>query len=157
MWFGRREVDPEIGAVMHWLGQRGLVARDGLDPATWAKAARGTDYRDLALATKGGLPCAVPSHLYVYGGAGVETAAGDMADRLELPLDEIVAEDGLTRVRSGARWDTYEGEGLALLLAIASDWVDAHHTLVTDGPRVALVHRDIEDEARAVIAALPLG
>lgn len=154
MWFTPKEVSPEVGAVMHWLGQRGLIARDGLRPAAWAKAARGTDYRDLALARKGGAPCAVPSHLYEYGGGEIPSCVGEMADRLDLPIDEATATPGGVRLRSGTTWIEETGSGFDLLVSVATHWVDARHVLLTAGPLIALVHRDIEDEARQVLGQI---
>lgn len=152
MWFRKKLIDDQTAATMHWLGQRGIVARPGVSPEQWAKAATdSTDYQCLMAAHKKG-PCATFELCFIDRDAPLDQRVHAMADALQLPIDEVKATDPL-QVRSGPSWDSYDITS-DVLIQVARSFVDPMHTILSSGPYLVLIHRDVEEEARTLLSTL---
>lgn len=151
MWWRKRQSTPEIDANIHWLGQRGLVKDPEISTSDWLKAASGTDPEDLALATIKSRPCVIPSLSYTLDDRPVVDQVGDMADRLQLPIDEA-RDDASLAIRTGSTWiDIPGGSPLEVLHRCAIEFVDHLHVVLATDSTLALVHRDVEADARQIL------
>lgn len=150
--------DPVIDARIHWLASRGLMVRDGITVEEWIGAADDpTDPVSLAGAQMNGEPCVQPHPMVSISGTDLQMVH-DLADGLELPIDEVEVSGGDLRIRSASTHLTFPLGGqdlLEVLRDVAAEFVDSAHVLLKRGSTFAIVHRDIAAQAEAALHALP--
>lgn len=151
LWWRKKEELPEpvpieVDAQIDWLGKRGLGPAPGVGRREWMEAAEDpTDPFSLAAATIDGRPCAAPSVSFTAAGEPAQLI-DDMADALDLPIDEVSVDGATLTVRSARQFFTYDITDPAdLAEAVARDFVDAGHVLHRDGDTLAIVHRDLSE------------
>lgn len=113
LWWRKKEELPEpvpieVDAQIDWLGKRGLGPAPALSRREWMEAADDpTDPFSLAEARIGGRLCVAPNLTFT---ATVQPPQliDDMADALDLPIDEASVEGGTLTVRSAQQFFTYE-------------------------------------------------
>ncbi|WP_182171596.1 hypothetical protein [Flaviflexus equikiangi] len=143
--------DPAIDAHIHWLGMRGLVARDGLTREEWIAAAGDpSDPMSLADALTSGRPCAVPIGVTVTGTDLVRDIEL-LADGLGLPIDDVTLTDSTLLIRSGTTRSALDASGPNVLSQVASMFVDAVHVLLVEGRTFAVVHGDVAEQAERAL------
>lgn len=149
-------IDPVIDAQIHWLQSRGLVLKDNVMTEEWiAVAADPTDPMSLAEARVDGSLCVEPSPVVSLEGDNLEQLVHDMADGLELPIDEAdVDSSGSLNVRAAnahLSTDTVGRDHLEILTEVASEFVDSAHVLLAQARTLAIVHRDVAEQAETAL------
>ncbi|MDO5724113.1 MAG: hypothetical protein Q4P33_06940 [Flaviflexus sp.] len=149
LWWRKKEELPEpvpieVDAQIDWLGKRGLGPAPGLSRREWMAAAEDpTDPFSLAEATIDGRPCASPNLIFAATGEP-PTLIENMAEALDLPIDEATVDGGILTVRSARQFFTYEITNASdLAEQVARDFVDAGHILRREGHLLAIMHRDV--------------
>lgn len=113
LWWRKKEELPEpvpieVDAQIDWLGKRGLGPAPGLSRREWMEAADDpTDPFSLAEARIDGRLCVAPN-LTFTATVPPPQLIEDMADALDLPIDEASVEGGTLTVRSAQQFFTYE-------------------------------------------------
>lgn len=154
--------DPVIDAQIHWLAQRGLKKAATVTREEWIGAA--TDPTDpFSLATaRTSRPCVTPNPAVTITAANLVDAVEEMADGLELPIDDVTVEGDALLIRSGTSHYSFEltspktGEERqhhAILEDVARTFVDSAHVLHRVDVTYAIVHRDIAEIALDVMKA----
>lgn len=172
LWWRKKEELPEpvpieVDAQIDWLGKRGLGPASGVSRREWMEAADDpTDPFSLAEATIDGRLCVAPNLTFTATEQPPQLIE-DLADALDLPIDEATVAGGTLTVRSAQQFFTYEiddlaepegsagmaqpydsgsGSGFAdLAEKVARDFIDAGHLLYRNGDTLAIVHRDLAE------------
>ncbi|WP_182353122.1 hypothetical protein [Flaviflexus huanghaiensis] len=153
-----RVTDPVIDAQIHWLGARGLILRDGISSTEWIAATDDpTDPTSLAEAHIDGRLCVQPDPMVTLSGSDLVRLVHELADGLELPIDEVTLEADVLKLRSASTHLTFHvagRENIDVLRDVAEEFVDSAHVLLVDGATFAVAHRDIAEMAAAVLTRL---
>lgn len=153
--------DPVIDAQIHWLAKRGLVVRDGLSKEQWIGAADDpSDPMSLAEATIDGMPCAQADPMVTVTGEDLVQIVHDLADGLELPIDDVELAGAELKLRSAAThlvFPTADRNHLDILRDVADEFVDSDHILLLNGNSFAIPHRDVAEEVKTILMTPRLG
>ncbi|WP_054952783.1 hypothetical protein [Flaviflexus massiliensis] len=154
--------DPVIDAQIHWLAQRGLKKATTVTQEEWIGATEDpTDPFSLATAHTSE-PCVTPDPAVTITAENLVDAVEELADGLELPIDDVSREGGALLIRSGASHYSFvltspeTGEARqhhVILEDVARTFVDSAHVLHRVDSTYAIVHRDIAEIALDVMKA----
>lgn len=151
--------DPVIDAQIHWLANRGLVVRDGLSKEQWIAAAEDpSDPISLAEAKIDGAPCAQPNPMITVTGKDLVQMVHNLADGLELPIDDVELADTELKLRSAAThlvFPTGDRDQLTVLRSVAAEFIDSDHVLLVNGNTFAIAHRSIAEQVTSLVMTRP--
>lgn len=152
--------DPVIDAQIHWLGNRGLVVRDGLSKEQWIAAAEDpSDPISLAQAMIDEVPCCQPDPAVTIEGTDLILMVHNLADGLALPIDDVESVGNQLKIRSATTHLSFEvaEHHLETLRSVAEEFVDPAHRLIVTSNRFAIAHRDISEQVESVMARTHAG
>lgn len=124
LWWRKKEELPEpvpieVDAQIDWLGKRGLGPASGVSRREWMEAADDpTDPFSLAEARIDGRLCVAPNLTFTATTQPPQLIE-NMADALDLPIDEASVEGDTLTVRSAQQFFTYEIDDPATPIASA--------------------------------------